>query len=158
MKKSDIFLIVALVLVVVLGFFMMKGEKLGSGGTFELSYKEYVEKTKSDEKFVLVIESATCSHCVSYMPVVKKFARDRDVKVYYVDTNTFTEEEWQKFDSTNSFFEEEEVKTEGWGTPTTLFLDGDKAVDHIVGQTTSEELETYYDKYNEYFEKVETEE
>lgn len=156
MKKSDIFLIVGLVVVIILGFFMMKGEKLGNGGTFELSYSEYVEKTKNDEKFVLIIESATCSHCVAYMPVVKKFARAKDVKVYYVDTNTFTEDEWQDFENTNSFFEEEKVKTDGWGTPTTLFLDGDKAVDYVVGQTSEDELEDYFEKYNEYFEKVET--
>ena len=155
-KKSDIFLIVALILVVVLGLFMMKGEKLGNGGTFELSYSEYVEKIENDEKFVLVIESATCSHCVSYMPVVKKFARGRDVKVYYVDTNNFSEDEWKSFEETNSFFELDDIKADGWGTPTTLFLSGDDAVDYIVGQTTEEELESYYDKYTEYFEKAES--
>ena len=151
-KKSDIFLIVGLVVVIVLGFFMMKGEKLGNGGSFELSYSEYMEKIEDGDKFVLVVESATCGHCVNYMPVVKNFARGKDVKIYYVDTNTFKEKDWETFEESNTFFEEK--KEEGWGTPTTLFLDGNTAVDYIVGETTSEELENYYDKYTEYFEKV----
>lgn len=152
-KKSDIFLIVGLILVVVLGCFMMKGEKVGNGGTFQLSYSEYVEKVENGDKFVLIIERASCSHCVSYMPVVKKFARSKDVKVYYVDTDTFSEDDWETFEETNTFFESEDVQTNGWGTPTTLFLDGSEAVDYVVGETSSEELESYYDKYAEYFEK-----
>ena len=151
-KKSDIFLIVGLVLVVILGCFMMKGEKVGNGGSFQLSYDEYVEKIEDGDKFVLVIERATCSHCISYMPVVKKFARSKEVKIYYVDTNTFTNDEWKTFEETNSFFESEDVKTNGWGTPTTLFLDGKTAIDHVVGSISNEELEEYYNKYTEYFE------
>ena len=157
MKKSDMLLIAGLIIVIILGFFMMKGEKPGNGGSFELSYKEYVQKIEAGDKFVLVIECATCSHCVNYMPIVKNFARNKDVKIYYVDTNTFDENEWETFEETNTFFELEDVKTNGWGTPTTLFLDGDEAIDYIVGETTSEKLETYYKKYNEYFEKVEKE-
>lgn len=153
-KASDIILIVGLVLVVILGSFVMKSGKVSAGGTFELSYKEYVDKIEAGDKFVLVVESSTCSHCISYMPVVKKFARSKEVKIYYVDTNTFTNDEWKTFEETNSFFTDK--AEEGWGTPTTLFLDGDKAVDHIVGQTTSDVLETYYEKYSEYFEKAKT--
>ena len=155
-KKSDIFLILGLILVLVLGFFIMKGEKFGDGGTFELTYDEYIEKVNSGDKFVLVVESATCSHCINYMPVVKNFARSRDLKIYYVDTSTFTSENWETFEDTNSFLIEK--KEEGWGTPTTLFLDGKTAVDYLVGTTTAEVLETYLDKYPDYFEKVESDE
>ena len=155
MKKSDLILIGSLIIVVILGFFLLKGEKLGNGGAVQLSYDEYVEKIEDDEKFVLIVERATCSHCVSYMPVVKKFARSKNVNIYYVDTDTFSEEDWENFEETNSFFIEKNESEEGWGTPTTLFLDGNEAVDHIVGQTTSNVLEDYFEKYNEYFEKVE---
>lgn len=155
-KKSDILLVAGLLVVVVLGCFFMKGEKLGPGGSYELSYSEYVEKVENGDKFVLVVESATCSHCINYMPVVKRFARSKGVKIYYVDTNTFTSEEWGNFEDTNSFFIEK--KEEGWGTPTTLFLDGDKAIDHIVGETNTSTLDSYYQNYTEYFEKVETDE
>ena len=152
-KKSDLFLILVLIVVVVLGFFVMKGESLGNGGAFELTHEEYQEKIDNDEKFVVVVERATCSHCVNYMPVVKRFAKSKNVKIYYVDTDTFDEDDWEDFEKSNSFFTEKEE--EGWGTPTTIFLNGDEAVDYIVGETTSEELENYYSKYEEYFEKVE---
>ena len=155
-KTSNIILIVGLVLVIILGFFMMKGDGVGPGGSYELSYSEYVEKIENGDKFVLVVESATCSHCMNYMPIVKKFARSKGVKIYYVDTNTFTSDEWSTFEETNSFFIEK--KEEGWGTPTTLFLDGEEAVDYVVGTTATDVLENYYNKYLEYFEKVSTDE
>lgn len=153
-KKSDILLIVVLLVVVVLGCFLMKGDKVGNGGIYELSYSQYLEKIEDGDKFVLVVESSTCAHCINYMPVVKKYARSKNIKVYYIDTNTLKSDEWSKFEETNSFFVEK--KEEGWGTPTTLFLDGDNAVDYVVGETTTEVLESYYNKYTEYFEKVET--
>lgn len=153
-KKSDILLVAVLLVVVVLGCFLMKGDKVGNGGSYELSYSQYLEKIEDGDKFVLVVESATCSHCINYMPVVKKFARSKNVKIYYIDTNTLKSDEWSNFEETNSFFVEK--KEEGWGTPTTLFLDGDNAVDYVVGETTAEVLESYYNKYTEYFEKVET--
>lgn len=155
MKKNDLILIGILIIVVVLGFFLMKGEKLGNGRAIELSYEEYIEKVDNGEKFVLIVERATCSHCVAYMPIVKKFARSKNVNIYYVDTDTFTEKNWEKFEKTNSFFIEKNESEEGWGTPTTLFLDGDEAVDYLVGQTTEDVLEDYLDKYNDFFEKVE---
>ena len=155
-KKSDILLIAGLLVVVILGCFLMKGEKLGPGGSYELSYSEYVEKTLNGDKFVLVVESSTCSHCINYMPVVKRFSKSKGVKIYYIDTNTLKSDEWSTFEESNSFFVEK--KEEGWGTPTTLFLDGNVAVDHIVGEATIETLESYYNRYIEYFEKIETDE
>ena len=155
-KKSDILLIAGLLVVVILSCFLMKGEKLGPGGSYELSYSEYVEKTLNGDKFVLVVESSTCSHCINYMPVVKRFSKSKGVKIYYIDTNTLKSDEWSTFEESNSFFVEK--KEEGWGTPTTLFLDGNVAVDHIVGEATIETLESYYNRYIEYFEKIETDE
>ena len=51
-KKSDILLVAGLLVVVILGCFFMKGEKLGPGGSYELSYSEYVEKVENGDKFV----------------------------------------------------------------------------------------------------------
>ena len=122
MKKSDLILIGGLIIVVILGFFLMKGESV-SGGIYKLSYSEYLEKVESDDKFVLVISSANCGYCTKYMPVVKKFARSNNVKVYYIDIATITDEEdWENFEKSNSFLKERSESEEGWGTPTTLVM------------------------------------
>ena len=113
-NKGDIFLIVGLVVVIVLGSFLLKGEtKLliptyelpltlsGEVGLQELTYQEYQEKIDNGEEFVVVIERATCSHCQTFMPVAEAFASDNGVPMYYVDTDTFTSEDWETFEKSN---------------------------------------------------------
>lgn len=155
MKKKDMILICALVVVVIIGCFVMKGEKAkpsytlpltltGEGGLHELSYAEYQEKIDNKESFVVILERATCSHCVNFMPVAEKFASDKNLPMYYVDTDTFSEEDWENFSVSNSFLKK---NSNSWGTPTTVVLAGSEAVDYIEGETTAEKLQGLYDNY-----------
>ena len=155
-KKNDLILVLVLVLVLILGFFVMSGEKVepsyklpltleGEPGLKQLSYLEYQEMVDNDEEFVLIIERATCSHCVTFMPIAEKFATDNNVPMYYVDTDTFTEDDWISFEKSNSYLKK---NSGSWGTPTTIVLAGSEVVDYIEGTTTAEKL---LDLYNEYF-------
>ena len=103
---KDLILLIGLAIVVIIGCFVMKGEKVkpnyslplnltGEAGLHELTYQQYREKITNNEHFVLIIESATCSHCVNYMPVAEKFATDNNVPMYYIDTNNILDEEWE---------------------------------------------------------------
>jgi len=151
-KIGDILLIGGLVLILVLGFFLMKGEKpvpgyelpltlSGDAGLHQLTYAEYQEKVDNDEEFVLIIERATCSHCVTYMPIAEQFATDNNVPMYYVDTDTFGDDDWNGFERSNSYLR----KANGnWGTPTTLVQAGSSTVDFIEGATTVEALLELY--------------
>lgn len=161
MKKSDIFLIAGLIIVVILGFSLMKGEKYepdyklpltlkGDAGLQELTYTEYQKKIDNDESFVVIVERATCSHCVTYMPVAKEFAKENNLPMYYVDTDTFTEEDWEGFEKSISYFKE---KNGNWGTPTTLVQAGYDTVDSIEGETDEKALLKLYEKYFEMDEK-----
>lgn len=156
-KNSDLVLIIGLVIVVILGAFLLKGETeeityelpltlTGDVGLHELTYEEYIKKVENKDTFVLIIERATCSHCVTYMPIAEGFANDNNVPMYYVDTDTFSSEDWEGFEKSNTFLRK---KNGNWGTPTTIVLVGSKALDYIEGQTTAEELKKLY---NEYFE------
>lgn len=160
LKKGDIALIVGLVVVLVVGFFVLKVEKAaptyelplalsGDAGLQELSYQEYQEKVDNDESFVVIISRETCSHCVSFLPVAEDFAQDNGVPMYYVDTDTFSDEDWDGFEDSNTFFKK---KKGNWGTPTTIVLAGREAVDYIEGETTADEL---LELYEEYFEMTE---
>ncbi|MBQ8681945.1 MAG: hypothetical protein IJ509_03435 [Bacilli bacterium] len=159
-SKGDIFLILGLVVVVILGCFLLKGQKpvldyelpltlSGEAGLHQLTYAEYQEKVDNNEQFVLVIERATCSHCVTYMPIAEEFANTNELPMYYVDTDTFTEEDWSGFTDSNSYLKK---NSDSWGTPTTIVLAGDTAVDSIEGTT---DAETLLELYNEYFEMEE---
>lgn len=155
MKKSDIILILGLIIAVVAGCFFMKGEKYepdyelplkleGEAGLHELTYAEYQEKIDNDESFVVIIERATCSHCVTYMPIAENFADDEEVPLYYVDTDTFSEEEWGKFEKSITFFKQ---ANGNWGTPTTVVQAGRDTIDSISGTTDAETLKDLYDEY-----------
>jgi len=152
MKKSDIFLIGGLIVVIILGAFLMKGEKYepsyelpltlsGEAGLHELTYAEYQEKIDNNEQFVVIIERATCSHCVEYMPVAEDFADDNEVPLYYVDTDTFSDEDLTGFEKSITFLKE---KNGDWGTPTTLVQAGKETVAYIEGTANTEQLEELY--------------
>lgn len=155
-NKGDLFLILGLVVVVVLGFLVMSDKNAGptyelpltlsgEAGLQQLTYAEYQDKIDNGDEFVVILERATCSHCVTYMPVAEQFASDNSLPMYYVDTDTFTEEDWTLFEKSNSYLK----KANGnWGTPTTLVLSGSQMVDYIEGATDASKL---LDLYNEYF-------
>ena len=156
MKKSDIFLILGLVVVLVLGFFVMKGDVYkpgyelpltlsGEPGLHQLTYAEFQEKVDNDEEFVFILERASCSHCVTYMPVARDYAKDNNVPMYYVDTDTFSEDDWDGLIDSIDFFDD----NENWGTPTTMVLAGKETGHFIAGTANSDDLDSIY---NEYFE------
>lgn len=166
-STSDLILVLALVVVVVLGFVVMNGGKeepsyelpltlSGEAGLHELTYQEYQEKIDSGEAFVVILERATCSHCIEYMPDVEDFADENNLPMYYVDTDTFSEEDWMGFEKSNTFLKK---NSNSWGTPTTIVLAGSEAVDYIEGydstnkdahfQSLLEMYQNYFDMDNE---------
>lgn len=154
-KKTDLALIIGVIVVIILGCFIMKGSKAqptyelplkltGDAGLVKLSYDEYQEKIENNESFVVIIERATCSHCVSYMPVAEQFAKDNELPMYYIDTDEMEEDDWTKLSDSNTFFKK---KKDNWGTPTTLVLAGKECVDFIEGETEADDLLELYNKY-----------
>ncbi len=155
MKKTDIALILGVIIVVIIGCFAMKGTKAkptyklpltitGEKGLHKLKYSEYQEKVDKKESFVIIIERTSCSHCQNFMPVAEKFANDNNLPMYYIDTDEMSEDDWSKLPKSNTFFKE---KGENWGTPTTIVLAGKDSVDYIEGETTEESLLDLYKKY-----------
>ena len=155
MKKKDMFLIAVLIIVLVLGCFIMKGEKVkpnyslplnltGEGGLHLLSYNDYKQKIDNNEAFIVILSRESCSHCANFIPVAEEFAKEKELPMYYVDTDTFTAEDWKSFEKSNTFLKKNKEK---WGTPTTIVLAGNEAVDYIEGETTAENLQGLYDKY-----------
>ena len=147
-KKTDIALILGVVIVLALGFIVMKGNKNSDNKEYltKLSYLEYQEKIDNGDKFMFIVERTTCSHCQNFMPVAKKFAKKYKIKVFYIDTDEMSEEDWSKFETSNTFFEEHKDE---WGTPTTIILEGNKSLEYIEGETDESSLKELYDKYFE---------
>ena len=143
MKKSDIVLIAVVAIIIILGvLFMGKAEAKpsyefpltleGEAGLTEITYAEYAEKIASKKPFIFIVERATCSHCQNYMPIAKEFATKYNIPIYYIDTDKFVGDEFTDLQKSNTFFKK---KKDNWGTPTTMILVGNDAVDFHEGET-----------------------
>lgn len=154
-NKGDLFLVLGLALVVILGLIVMRDVNAGpnyelpltlsgEAGLHQLSYSEYLDKVNNGDEFVLIIERASCSHCVTYLPIAEDFASSNNLPMYYVDTDTFTSEDWETFEKSNTYLKRAKGN---WGTPTTLVLAGREYVSYIEGTTNHESLLKLYQDY-----------
>ena len=139
MKKTDFILIGVVLVIVVVAIFSSKGtiaeeeiefplELTGEVGLNQITYDEYKTMVDNGDAFIVIIERAGCSYCQQYMPIVEEVTKEKKVAINYIDTDTLTEEEFNELSTTNKY-----LKKNNWGTPTTLFMLGDRIVDSIGG-------------------------
>ena len=151
MKKSDLILVGVVLAIVVLAMFSSKGTKAleeveypltlaGEVGLHQITYAEYEEKVENGDAFIVVIERAGCSYCIQYMPIVEEVAKEKKIPLYYIDTDTLSQEEFNLLGSTNSY-----LKRNNWGTPTTLFMLGDRVLDNIAGYVDKDSVLSFLD-------------
>lgn len=151
MKKSDFILIGVVLVIVVLAMFSSKGTLeeeeveypltlVGEVGLHQITYDEYESFVDNGDAFIVIIERAGCSYCIQYMPIVEEVANEKKIPLYYIDTDTLTEEEFNLLGSTNSY-----LKRNNWGTPTTLFMLGDRVLDTIPGYVDKDSVLSFLD-------------
>ena len=144
MKKSDLILIGAVLLVIVLAMVSTKGTKAeveieypltlnGEVGLHQMSYNDYETMVDAGDAFIVVIERAGCSYCIQYMPIIESVATEKKIPIYYIDTDTLSSEDMNELSTKNSY-----LKRNNWGTPTTLFMLGDTVIDTISGYVDKE--------------------
>ncbi|MBQ2872775.1 MAG: hypothetical protein IJE89_02105 [Bacilli bacterium] len=146
MKKSDFILIGVVLLIIVVAVFSSKGNikledvdypltLVGEAGLHQITYNEYNTMVDNGDAFIVIIERTGCSYCTMYMPIVKEVATEKKIPLYYIDTDTLTSEEMTELETTNSY-----LKKNQWGTPTTLFMLGDRVLDTIGGYVEKESV------------------
>ena len=150
MKKTDFILIGVVLVLVIVGIVSSKGTEAleeiefpltlsGEVGLHEITYSEYEEKVNNGDAFVVVIERTTCGYCQQYMPLMEEVANEQRIAVTYINTDNITEEEFEKLSTTNKY-----LKKNQWGTPTTLFMLGDRIVDSIGGYVDKASIEAFF--------------
>lgn len=151
MKKSDFILIGVVILIVVVAMFSSKGtiaeEEInypltlaGEAGLHQITYSDYEEKVENGDAFIVIIERAGCSYCVQYMPIVEEVAKEKKIPIYYIDTDTLTNDEYTDLSTTNNY-----LKRNEWGTPTTLFMLGSRVLDTIGGYVDKDSVLSFID-------------
>ena len=151
MKKSDFILIGVVLLIIVLAMFSSKGTKalddvdypltlVGEAGLHQITYDEYESFVDNGDAFIVIIERAGCGYCVQYMPIVEEVANEKKIPLYYIDTDTLSQDEYNLLNSNNSY-----LKRNNWGTPTTLFMLGDRVLDTIPGYVDKDSVLSFLD-------------
>ena len=90
--------------------------------------------------FIVVIERTGCGYCQKYMPLVEEVAKEKKIAINYLNTDNMSQEEVNKLSTTNKY-----LKRNDWGTPTTLFMLGDRIVDSIGGYVEKDSIEKFLD-------------
>lgn len=93
---------------------------------------------ETEEARVVVVGRASCSHCLAYKPVYTGVANEKEVTIYYLDTDTIMDE-----DTWNAVW----GFTGTEGTPTTVVIKNHENVDAIEGELTAEEVVDLLVKY-----------
>lgn len=137
-KQKDIILILLVVVLLVVACIVTSTKKEskvnielpvaveGEAGTKTISYTEYEELMNSNKPFLMVIIQDGCGYCEMYEPVVEEVANELGIPVNYLNLTNLSSEESSKLSKSNSY-----LKKNQWGTPTTLFMVGDKVIDSI---------------------------
>jgi len=97
----------------------------------DIDYNKFTELIKGNDKSVVMVGRPTCSHCVSFKPVITKVANDYEVDIYYLNTDEIIDE-----DDFNDLWDFIEAS----GTPTTVIVGGDKLISRQEGEMTREQL------------------
>ena len=112
---------------------------LETAGFNELSIDNYLKMLKEDEKNIILIARPTCSYCEMFTPILKEAADDMNLVINYVNTDEFSSDDWEKFESSLSYFSEND-----WGTPLTLIVQNGKVVADNSGYTDIETIKTFF--------------
>ncbi len=138
-KQKDIVLVLLAVVLLVVAF-VVTGNKApkvnielpvaleGEAGFNEITYSEYVEKMNEEKPFLVIIIKDGCGYCEAYTPIVKEVAEEYNLPIYYINLTNITEEEYTALSKSNSY-----LKSQQWGTPTTLLMSGNTVVGSISG-------------------------
>lgn len=151
MKKSDFILIGVVLLIIVGALFSSLGNVeleevnypltlTGEAGLHQITYDEYKTMVDNGDAFIVIIERAGCSYCIQYMPIIEDIANEKQISIHYIDTDTLTTEEMNLLSTTNSY-----LKKNNWGTPTTLFMLGDRVLDSIGGYVEKDTVLSFLD-------------
>ena len=151
MKKSDFILIGIVLVIVVIAIFSTKGTEAsdpieypltltGEVGLHQITYADYEEMVYNNKAFVVIIERAGCGYCQKYMPIVEEYANEKQIPVTYIDTDTLTEEEFNKLNTQNAYLKKNPI----WGTPTTLMMVGKRVVGSIGGYVEKDKVDEFF--------------
>lgn len=111
-----------------------ENENINDSYLIEIQYYDLMTKLEDEDDFVLLLSQTTCSHCTNYKTKLKRIAEDYKIKVFYIEVNLLSNNEFDVLTSYINFNI----------TPTTVFIkdgaedsnssriNGDSSIDSII--------------------------
>ncbi len=112
---------------------------LETAGFNEVSLSEYLELIKEDQKNIILVARPTCTYCEKFTPILKQAMDDMDLTINYIDTDKFSNDDWNTFYASLSYLSENE-----WGTPLTLIVQNGEVLDVNQGYVELNTIETFF--------------
>lgn len=112
---------------------------LENAGFNKLSIDKYLELIKSNEKSIILVARPTCGYCEQFSPILKDAAGDMGLTINYVNTDEFTNDDWDIFSNSLKYLSEEE-----WGTPLTLIVQNGEVVAANNGYVELDGIKTFF--------------
>ncbi len=144
---TGIVLVITIVVVAAVGVSYFKKDNVKENNTITLenagfnsvTLDEYLNLLKGSEKSVILVARPTCSFCEMFTPVLKQASEELGVKINYINIDEFTDDDWTKFNSSLEY-----LNTEEWGTPLTLIVQNNEAVDINSGYVELSEIKKFF--------------
>ncbi len=132
-KNNNLFLgAIILFIIIVTALLIINILNSNKGELIRINYKQYQNKIKKKESFILVVSASTCSHCAEYKPKLIKIAKKNKINIFYIDYDLESSKDQKEFLDDN--------KLNG-STPITLFIKNGKQTnifDRIEGDVSQD--------------------
>lgn len=152
LKVFGIALAVAIVVGIAVGVSNIKKDNSGSNdnnqtenvaledaGFNKVTLDEYLNLVKGSEKSIILVARPTCSYCELFTPILKQAMEDMDLTINYIDTDTFSQEDWATFNGSLDYLQNEE-----WGTPLTLIVQNGEVVAENNGYVELDAIKEFF--------------
>lgn len=152
LKVFGIALAVAIVIGIAVGVSNMKKDNSGSNennqtenvaleeaGFNKVTLDEYLNLVKGSEKSIILVARPTCSYCEMFTPILKQAMEEMNLTINYVDTDTFSQEDWTTFNESLDYLQNEE-----WGTPLTLIVQNGELVAENNGYVELDTIKEFF--------------
>lgn len=107
----------------------------------EISLQTYMELYDKEEESLILISRPTCQYCKIATPIIENIIYEKNVKIYYLNSDNLTEEENSTLISSDDYF------SSGYGTPLLLVVGNHKIKDQVEGLVTKESYEAFFKEY-----------
>lgn len=92
-----------------------------------INVDEYLDLLSNKDTQFILVARPTCQYCKIAEPIIQNIMYEHKIDLYYLNTDDFSEEDQNKFISSNDYF------SNGFGTPLLLCTKDGQFVDIING-------------------------